>query len=140
MRQQRLALVFVLGIIPASACAPGEQPVTINFRALVGPSDFACGQSYPGLGSMGTTVQPSDFRLYVSSLRLVDTSGSELPVTLDQDQLWQYQNVALLDFENKVAPCDGTTATNTAVHGQVAPASGGYTGVRFTSPWECRRT
>jgi uncharacterized repeat protein (TIGR04052 family) len=46
--------------------------------------------------------------------------------------VWQYQDVALLDFENKVTPCDGTSETNTAVRGQAAAGSGGYAGVRFT--------
>jgi uncharacterized repeat protein (TIGR04052 family) len=106
--------------------------VTLTFRGQVGDNDFACGQSYAGIGTMATQIQPADFRLYVSNVRLVDSSGAEQPVTLDQDGLWQYQGVALLDFENKVSPCAGTTATNYAIHGQAAPGNGVYAGVRFT--------
>ena len=128
MRLQLLALT--LAALPVAACSPELQPVTINFHALVGSRDFACGQSYAGLGSAATMVQPADFRLYIHNVRLVDQTGAERPLTLDQDQLWQYEDVALLDFENKVAPCDGTAAINTTVRGQAA-GSGGYTGVRF---------
>jgi uncharacterized repeat protein (TIGR04052 family) len=50
---------------------------------------------------------------------------------LAQDGVWQYQNIALLDFENGSGPCsNGTQATNTEISGTVP--SGKYTGVRFT--------
>ena len=129
MRHQLFALTAWL--FSAAACSPNLQPLTISFRGAVGSSDFACGQSYPGLGTAATQVQPADFRLYVHDVRLVDSTGAELPLTLDPDPLWQYQNVALLDFENKVAPCAGTAATNLVVHGQAAAGSGGYHGLRF---------
>jgi uncharacterized repeat protein (TIGR04052 family) len=45
--------------------------------------------------------------------------------------LWQYQNVALLDFEDKTAPCDGTAETNRTLHGQAQVPSGSYQGLRF---------
>lgn len=65
-------------------------------------------------------------------VRLVAPDGTEVPVELEQDGLWQYQNVALLDFENGDGPCaaSGNAVTNTAVRGSV-PA-GVYTGVSFT--------
>lgn len=129
MRHPLPTLTFTL--ISIAACDPARQPVTLTFQPLVGTSPFACGQSYPGVGTASTQVQPSDFRLYVHNVRLIDGSGAERPLTLDQDQLWQYQDVALLDFEDKTAPCDGTTATNFTVRGQAEVGSGGYTGLRF---------
>src|SRR5436190_1721230 len=60
-----------------------------------------------------------------------DGDGKEVPLTLDQDGIWQHADLTMLDFENKVQPCnaEGTTLTNTVIRGVVAPAT--YTGVRF---------
>jgi len=106
------------------------QPVTINFRAAVGSESFACGSTYNGIGTTGATIEPSDFRFYVSDVRLVTADGTEVAVQLDQDGIWQLDDVALLDFENKDAPCtNGTTQTNGTVRGRVP--MGEYTGLRF---------
>ncbi len=106
------------------------QPVTITFRAAVGSQPFACGSTYRGIGTTGATIDPSDFRFYVSHVRLVTADGAEVPVQLDQDGIWQYDDVALLDFENKEAPCtNGTSQTNRTVRGRVPV--GAYTGLRF---------
>jgi uncharacterized repeat protein (TIGR04052 family) len=124
--------VAAVAPVVGGGCGQGLQPVTVGFRGAVGDRDFACGQTYSGLGSSAAQVQPADFRLYVHNVRLVDAAGAEQPLTLDQDGLWQYQNVALLDFENKQGLCDGTAATNLTVRGQVAAGASGFTGVRFT--------
>ena len=106
------------------------QPVTITFRAAVGSQAFACGSTYSGIGTTGASIEPSDFRFYVSHVRLVTADGTEVPVQLDQDGIWQYDDVALLDFENKDAPCtNGTSQTNGTVRGRVP--MGAYTGLRF---------
>jgi uncharacterized repeat protein (TIGR04052 family) len=105
--------------------------VTLNFRGVVGDQDFACGTAYTGMGTTGTTWTPSDARLYVHDVHLVDASGAMVPVTLTQDGLWQYDTLALLDFEDKTATCaNGTTDVNTQIVGTV-PA-GTYVGVGFT--------
>lgn len=105
-------------------------PIEIPFVALVGDEPFACGQSYDGLGTTGATVIPSDFRLYVHNIRLVDDRGQEVPVLLDQDGIWQFEDLVLLDFEDKQPPCNlGTVQTNTVVRGRVP--RGNYDGLRF---------
>lgn len=124
-------ILFALLVLGASACGQAAQPVTITFHGKVGEQTFACGQSYAGLGTSATAAQPSDFRFYVHDVRLVDSAGAEQPVTLEQDALWQYENVALLDFEDKTSPCDGTAATNSTVRGTAAPGSGSYSALRF---------
>lgn len=124
-----LCLTAVAPVV--GGCGQDLQPVTLSFRAVVGDRDFACGQTYAGLGSSAAQVQPADFRLYVHNIRLVDATFAEQPLTLEQDGLWQYQNVALLDFEDKQGLCDGTAATNLTIRGQVAASSTAYTGVRF---------
>jgi uncharacterized repeat protein (TIGR04052 family) len=111
--------------------AIGTQPVTLRFAAQVAGQPFACGQSYTNIGTTRSTITPSDFRLYVSELQLIDAAGRAVPVTLTQDGVWQLDDLALLDFENGSGPCrNGTAATNTTVRGTV-PA-GTYTGLRFT--------
>ena len=112
----------------------GEEDiqVTLNFGAAVGDQPAACGQSYEGLGSEGTTVQIQDLRFFVSAIELLDAQGNATPLALDQDGLWQYADVALLDFEDGTSACQdaGTAELNDVVVGSV-PA-GDYTGVRFS--------
>jgi uncharacterized repeat protein (TIGR04052 family) len=107
------------------------QPIKLNFAAEVNGQAFACGQQYPAIGTTQSSITPADFRYYVSEVHLLSADGKAVPVRLEQDGVWQLDNIALLDFENASGPCrNGTAAMNTSVRGQV-PA-GTYTGVRFT--------
>ncbi|MGP1386785.1 MAG: MbnP family copper-binding protein [Thainema sp.] len=113
-----------------SVSAADTQPVTIRFQAKVGDQPFSCGQSYT-LGTTASSVTPLDFRFYVSDVALVDADGNTVPLTLEQDGRWQYESVALLDFEDKSGGCaNGTVETNDRIVGTV-PA-GDYTGLQFT--------
>lgn len=108
----------------------GLLPITLQFQAKVGEEVFACGNTYHNIGTTNVDYLPSDFRFYVYNVRLLTAAGDEVPIRLVQDGIWQLDNLALLDFENKVSPCSqGTTATNTTVRGLIQP--GTYTGVRF---------
>lgn len=105
--------------------------VSIEFQGMVGDQTFVCGNQYEGLGLSNDTIIPSDLRLYLSNVRLIDDKGRETPVALTQDGIWQLEDIVLLDFENKVAPCNlGTVQTNSTVRGTVPP--GTYTGIRFS--------
>ena len=124
-----LLLAFAPGVPPAAAQT--ATPVAIRFAGLVGDQPFACGRSYDGIGSPASRITPSDFRFYVSGVELIDDQGRGVPVTLTQDGVWQHEDVALLDFENRTGPCvTGTVETNDVVRGTV-PA-GRYRGLRFT--------
>lgn len=119
----------VFGPFTVNAAA-AQVPVTITFVPVVGAQPFACGQTYAGVGTTAASVTPTDFRLYVHDVRLVRADNSEEPVTLEQDGLWQYQNVALLDFEDGTGGCgNGTAQTHTALTGTAA--YGAYTGIRY---------
>jgi uncharacterized repeat protein (TIGR04052 family) len=125
------AVLATLPTISQPVAAQDSQPVTIHFRAMVGDEPFACGKRYPGIGTTGATITPADFRFYVSDVALVNDAGQAVPVTLDQDNRWQYKSVALLDFEDKSGPCaNGTPQTRDIVVGTVP--TGSYRGLRFS--------
>jgi uncharacterized repeat protein (TIGR04052 family) len=129
-------LIIAVAALTLAACntvqtAPKTAQVSLNFAAQINGQPFSCGQRYDGVGTTRSSITPSDFRMYVSEVKLLRQDGSAVPVQLTQDGIWQHQNVALIDFENGTGPCrNGTTATNTAVRGQV-PA-GDYVGVELT--------
>jgi uncharacterized repeat protein (TIGR04052 family) len=131
--KQRFITAAALALAACSTVpnAPKTAQVSLNFAAQINGQPFACGQRYDGVGTTRSSITPSDFRMYVSEVKLLRQDGSAVPVQLAQDGIWQHQNVALIDFENGTGPCrNGTTATNTAVRGQV-PA-GDYVGVELT--------
>ena len=106
------------------------QAVEINFEARVGALPANCTDKFTGIGTAATEISFTDFRFYVHDIRLTTADAKEVPVELDQDAKWQFQNLALLDFENKMGGCsNGTTETNTKITGKV-PA-GTYTGLVF---------
>lgn len=105
-------------------------PVTVQFEGRVGDEVFSCSDSYEGIGVGETEVEFADFRMYLHDIRLRRTDGELVPITLEQDGKWQYQDVVLLDFEDKSGSCrNGTEETNVAVRG-TAPA-GDYDGLSF---------
>jgi uncharacterized repeat protein (TIGR04052 family) len=126
MIRQALALVLLTSAVQAA------EPVSIRFRAVVGNSELACGRKYDGVGTTKSTITPRDFRFYVHNLRLIDPSGREVPVDLVQDDQWQLDDTALLDFEDGAGSCrNGTPGTHREVAGTVsAPAP--FRGLKFT--------
>ena len=121
---------FAFTLAACSSDEPGDQAVAITFRPQVGNAAFSCTTTYTDIGTTASDVQFTDFKLYVSDVRLVTASGAEEPVALEQDGEWQLDNVALLDFDNGTGNCAGSTETNYQVTGTV-PA-GSYTGIKFT--------
>ncbi len=109
--------------------ASGPQAVTLSFDAQVAGAPFVCGQEYANLGTQSSTLSANDLRLYISDVQLLDASGEATAMTLTQDDKWQYQNLALLDFEDGCGG-NGNPDLRTTIVGEV-PA-GDYVGVRFT--------
>lgn len=106
------------------------QPVavSIQFAAEVGGTPFACGDTYPSIGSASSPYVGTDLRFYVHDVQLVGDDGS-VPVALDSNE-FQDDGVALLDFETGGAGCQmGSPSTHTAVTGTITP--GTYTGLSF---------
>lgn len=124
-----------------TAGSAGELAFTIDFRGMVGAEPFDCASVYTNVGADDSSVRPVDFKFYVHDVRLFDSEGTAVAATLDQDELWQYQNVALLDFEDDTSLCsNGTAPTNTTIRGSV-PA-GSYRGIAFVLgvPFELNHT
>jgi len=124
------SVIFHQLVVKAAESPTDSQMVTIQFEGAVGDEPFACGETYQ-LGTPQSAVTPLDFRFYVSEVALIDAEGNEVPLVLEQDNLWQHQNVALIDFEDKTGACaNGTPQTRGQVVGAVPP--GEYNGLKFT--------
>ena len=52
-------LLFLLStlLFTVSAFGGAQQPVTLEFRAVVGDAPLACGRLYPGVGAGDTTIE-----------------------------------------------------------------------------------
>lgn len=112
------------------AAAQTSVPVKLQFEALVAGKPFSCAEKYADIGTTRSSITLTDFRFYISRVRLVRADGAEVPVTLEQDGLWQHENVALLDFEDGNGPCaSGTPELRSFIEGRVP--QGEYRGVRF---------
>lgn len=118
-------------LLKQTAQAQETQEVTIRFQAQVGDRAFSCTEKYSNLGSINTEISATDFRFYISGVNLIDQEGRAVPLTLQQDGRWQYQNVALLDFEDKSGGCtNGTVETRDRIVGTIP--KGNYKGIQFT--------
>lgn len=103
--------------------------LTLRFAAKVGMTPFACGMTFPMVGTGNSTWTPKDFRFYVHDVRLVTASG-EVPFVMDTAAPFQGSGVALLDFENRTGACTGGTAeTNDSIRGTTTAT--GVTGIKF---------
>jgi uncharacterized repeat protein (TIGR04052 family) len=122
-------------VAACTAAANAPTPVTVRFAAKIGSADFACGQTYTGVGTTpGTQVTPMDLRFYVQDLKLIREDGTEVAVAIADRAPFQNAaaNVALLDFENGQGSClNGNAQTNAEITGTV-PA-GHYVGLVFSN-------
>jgi len=111
--------------------APTES-VTVKFTGMVGDQPFACESTYAGLGSTSTSWAPQDFRFYVNAVNIIDSNGAMVPLSLEQDGVWQTADVAMLDFEDATKGCEGNTPpTNFQVVGTI-PAGHTIAGLQFS--------
>lgn len=125
---RKLTALAVLGLC---ACGPKETTVEVKFEAVVREEPFACGKSFGGLGTKNTSAEFTDFKLFVHDLVLVDAAGTRVPVALTQDELYQLDNVALLDFEDGTGACNtGSPETRAVVKGTV-PAGSVFVALEF---------
>lgn len=125
-------LCFLFAFASASRSrAQSSQPFELPFAGRLAGKPFACGTQYENVGTKNSTVTPQDLRFFVSGVELLAADGSAVPVTLDQDGIWQFKSVALIDLEDGTGACrNGNPAMHKAITGS-APV-GHYVGIRFT--------
>lgn len=130
-------MIFLMLLACADKAGPSDTgegadalTVEIPFRATVGGEAFRCGQTFRGLGTADSAIDPVDLRFYVYDVALLSASGALQPLALEQDGVWQRDEVALLDFEDGSGDCaTGSPDTHARVTGTV-PA-GDYVGISF---------
>ena len=105
--------------------------VTIDFAAVAGTQSIACDTVLTGLGLNEESATISDFRFYIHDIALTRDDGSSESISLE-DNAWQSDGVALLDFQNKADSCSGDDKeTRTTVTGTVSNGTS-ITGISFT--------
>ncbi len=136
-RTTQIASLFLTSLLIAlpgcgSEDPPADAEISLVFAPMVGAEDFACGQTFTGLGASGDqSLTIRDARLYVHNVRLVDGAGAEVPLELTQDGQFQRGGLAYLDFaDSSISGCEGNPETRLRIEG-TAPA-GDYVGVRFS--------
>lgn len=82
----------------ASPETQAEQPLMLNFKAVIGDEDFLCGKTYENVGLGKHDYRAEGLRMYVSGLKATLDNGNEVKASLIEDGVWQHDNVALLDF------------------------------------------
>ncbi len=125
----KFVAVVVASSIALTACSsdnaeevlePTTQDVSINFAAQISGADFVCGQTYTGVGTLGSDFKVNDFRMYVHDVHIHDAlTDEEYEIELTQDGIWQLDDVAMLDFEDASGGCTGTAEMNTVLNGKV---------------------
>ena len=116
-------LIFLILVSFLLVSCVQEKQVELKFMATVNGEPLNCGQWYSGFNTdRDAKIQLKDFRFFVSEVNLIDEAGEKTPLVLEQDSIWQFQNIALLDFENGQGECEekGNTPTNSTVRGKVS--------------------
>jgi uncharacterized repeat protein (TIGR04052 family) len=123
--------LLVGGMMVAWARSVVRVPVEIRFAATALGAPFSCGDEQPQGAPPAGAFAGQDLRFYVHDVALLDASGAAVPVQLEQDDVAQNGDLALLDFEDGAGRCDdGTRLVHTTLRGTVPP--GQYGGLRFT--------
>lgn len=126
-----MALALSLTACGSDEPSGEEVAYSLQFAGRVSGEPFLCNTTYAGIGNPPRDIEALDFRFYLYDVTLISADGTEHPLTLTQDQTWQRDNVAFLDFEDGTGKCEtGSPATRTVVEG-TAPEMD-YTGVKFT--------
>ncbi|HVN84338.1 MAG TPA: MbnP family copper-binding protein [Candidatus Binatia bacterium] len=117
------SLRAICGLAVLLAGCHRDVAVDIPFVATIRGEPFSCDRPANGF-------TPFDLRFYVYGVELLDQRGATTPVRLTNDDTWQHDGVALLDFETGSGTCaDGTRGTHMILSGHVD--AGRYVGLRF---------
>ena len=133
-----LASVVVLAACSSSnsVVPENEQSVSIPFSAVAGDTAITCDANLSPVGTLNGSASVLDFKFYVHDVVLSGDDGKDYRVTLDNND-WQDQGVALLDFTDKSNAADGCDGaikeTNTEITGTVkADDNVSFEGIQFS--------
>jgi uncharacterized repeat protein (TIGR04052 family) len=115
----------------SSETEASTKEVKLYFAPEVSGESVNCSSTFH-VGSGDANASLKDFRMFISEVALLKEDGTRVNITLDQND-WQYENIALLDFEDNSAGCaeSGNTADmHHYLSGKVP--EGVYTQVAFT--------
>jgi uncharacterized repeat protein (TIGR04052 family) len=126
-------MVFL--VLPAALGCSEEaaepRTVSVSFAAKIGSEPFSCTASYADLGMKKTTAEPLDLRMYIHDVHFVRADESEVPLELEQDGIWQRDDLAFLDFEDGTGTCQtGSSETRTKITGKLTGTD--FVGIGFT--------
>lgn len=104
--------------------ATTQQDITLSFAAEANNIAIDCDTQLTGLGTQNTNAELRDFRFYLHNIEIVDNEGATHALNLNENN-WQTQNVALIDFTNRDTSCGGDIKdTRTIVEGSVPLPNG----------------
>jgi len=113
------------------ATLDGKKLYAVRFDIRAGDQPVRCGSSVANLGTKQTRIEPVDLRFFVHDVALLRAQGERVPLTLYQDDRWQRDNVALLDFVDDTGMCaTGNKEIRSVVYGY-ADEHDDYTSVAF---------
>lgn len=120
-------------VVLMSACGGGsgggveavatDTALSVSFAAESGGTAISCDTTLTGLGLSGTDASLRDFRFYVHDLQLQTDQGRSLALQLEENT-WQQQGVALLDFQDRVDCTGDSKQTHERVTGTLALREG----------------
>ena len=131
---KRVMIAFAGLAIAMAGCGEAQEEVstkqvTLSFAMTADGERVSCGSSAV-LGSDQKTFEFNDLKFFVHDIEMIRADGTRELLALDQDEMWQHNNIALLDFEDATNGCsNGTSETREVAVGQ-AP-EGEYVGVSF---------
>jgi len=104
----------------------------LPFEVFFHDQPFGCDVELANLGTAMTSAVPLDFRMFVHDVELVREGGEREPFVLEDDEVWQRDGLALLDFEDGTGTCTtGSPEVNRSLRGH-APPRNDYVKVSFT--------
>lgn len=99
------------------------QTFELRFHAVSGAQDVNCAQALTNMGTGHVTAHLQDLALFIHGLTFIKEDGSHIIANLD-DNAFQSQNVALLDFQDRSDSCLGSSKpTHTILSGSIADAT-----------------
>lgn len=126
----------------SSTSSTETRDLTLDFRAInstVTPSvditESLCDTTLTAVGTADTDATIAYMAFYISDVRLVTSDGTEVEVTLDENQVSQEQGIAMVDFRDITSACGGTGDTKSVwneVTGTYEHKDGtSYTGLKY---------